>query len=97
MPLLAAGLDTYELGERVERLRQICDEQGRDRATMPVWGRFYLDGTDSWKSKAEQAASLGFSHLSVGFDRFAQPDTPHRQHLDTVIAVIDEIRSIVNA
>ncbi len=96
MPLLAAGLDRFELGERVARLLQICEEQGRDPTTMPVWGRLYLDGTDSWKPKADQAASLGFSHLSVGFDRFAQPGVPHRQHLDTVIAVIDEIRSIVS-
>ncbi len=77
------------------RLRQICEEQGRDPATMPVWGRCYLDGTDSWKVKAEQAAELGFSHFSVGFDRFAHPPTSHEAHLDAVLAVIDEVRSIV--
>ncbi len=95
MPLLALGLDRHTLGDRVVRLRQICEEQGRDPATMPVWGRCYLDGTDSWKVKSEQAAELGFSHFSVGFDRFAHPPTSHEAHLDAVLAVIDEVRSIV--
>ncbi len=96
MPLLAPGMDRFEVGERVVRLRHICEEQGTDPSTMPIWGRFYLDGTDSWKAKAEQAAALGFSHLSVGFDRFARPDTPHRQHLDEVISHADAIRATVN-
>ncbi len=95
MPLLALGLDKHTLEDRVVRLRQICEEQGRDPATMPVWGRCYLDGTDSWKVKSEQAAELGFSHFSVGFDRFAHPPTSHDAHLDAVLAVIEEVRSIV--
>jgi len=95
MPLLALGLDKHTLGDRVVRLRQICEEQGRDPATMPVWGRCYLDGTDAWRVKSEQAAELGFSHFSVGFDRFAHPPTSHEAHLDAVLAVIDEVRSIV--
>jgi probable F420-dependent oxidoreductase len=95
LPLLATGLDEHTLGDRVGRLRQICDEQGRDPQSMPIWGRCYLDGSDSYKAKAEEAAELGFSHLSVGFDRFAHPPTPHEQHLEAVLAVIDEVRSIV--
>jgi probable F420-dependent oxidoreductase len=92
MPLLAPGLDRFEVGERVVRLREICEEQGR--APLPVWGRCYLDGTDSWKTKAEQAAALGFSHFSVGYDRFANPATPHQGHLDAVIEALDEVRAI---
>ena len=95
MPLLAPGLDHHELGERVARLRQICDEHGRDPATMPIWGRCYIDGTDSWRAKSEQAAELGFSHFSVGYDRFANPDTPHLAHLDAVIEIIDDVRALV--
>jgi hypothetical protein len=45
-------------------------------------------------SQAEQAAELGFSHLSVGLDRFALPGTPHRAHLEAVLAVVDEVCSI---
>src|SRR5262245_11737274 len=95
MPLLAPALDKHTVGDRVVRLRQICEEQGRDPATMPVWGRCYLDGTDSWKVRADQAAELGFSHFTVGFDRFAHPPTSHEAHLAAVLAVIDEIRAIV--
>jgi probable F420-dependent oxidoreductase len=95
LPLLAPGLDKHTLGDRVVRLRQICDEQGRDPASMPIWGRCYLDGSDSYKARAEQAAELGFSHFSVGFDRFAHPPTPHEGHLEAVLAVIDEVRAIV--
>jgi hypothetical protein len=94
MPLLAPGLDTHTVGDRVARLRQICEEHGRDPGTLPVWGRCYLDGTDGWRAKVEQAAELGFSHLSVGLDRFALPGTPHHAHLDAVLAVVDEVRVI---
>jgi probable F420-dependent oxidoreductase len=92
MPLLAPGLDRFELGERVDRLQQVCEEQGRE--PMPVWGRCYLDGTDSWKAMAEQAAELAFTHFSVGYDRFANPSTPHEGHLDAVIDVFDKVRAI---
>jgi probable F420-dependent oxidoreductase len=96
MPLLLPGVDRHEVGERVLRLRRLCEEAGRDPGSLPVWGRIYLDGTDSWKPRAEQAAALGFTHLSVGFDRFAHPPTPHAQHLELVMSVIDEVRSIVS-
>jgi probable F420-dependent oxidoreductase len=96
MPLLAAGLDRHTIDDRVERLRQICEEQGRDPSTMPVWGRFYLDGTDGWKAKAEQAKQLGFSHLSVGFDRFVQPDTPHDRQLAAIVEVLNQVKTIVS-
>jgi probable F420-dependent oxidoreductase len=95
MPLLAPGLDRFELGERVTRLRQICEEEGRDPDTMPIWGRCYLDGTDSWRAKAEQAVELGFSHFSVGFDRFADPSASHERHLATVIETLPALRAAI--
>lgn len=95
MPLLAPALEHWTITDRVTRLRQLADDHGRDPATLPVWGRIYLDGSDAWKIQAEQAATLGYSHLSVGLDRFARPGTPHREHLATVIAALDDIRAIV--
>lgn len=95
MPLIMSGVDPYTVGEKVVRLRQLCEEAGRDPATLPVWGRLYIDPTDGWKREAEDAAAIGFSHLSVGFNRFAHPPTPHIGHLERVIEVIDDIRAIV--
>jgi probable F420-dependent oxidoreductase len=95
MPLLLPGIDRFEVGERVERLRQLCADAGRDPATLPVWGRVYLDATDSWQQRCAQAKALSFSHLSVGFDRFAHPPTPHHEHLEFVLSRIDRIRDIV--
>ena len=37
---------------------------------------------------------LGFTHLSVGFNRFAHPPTPHHEHLTTVVRVRDGARAI---
>jgi hypothetical protein len=62
---------------------------------MRIWGRCYLDGTDSWRPRIEQAAELGFSHVSVGFDRFARPEATHAEHLDTVIATLPDIRAAI--
>lgn len=93
MPLLAPALDRHTAADRVVRLRQICEEQGRDPVTMPIWGRCYLDGTDAWKSAVTTAAELGFSHFSVGFDRFAHPEATHEQHLDAVIDALPAIRA----
>ena len=94
MPLIMAGVDPYPVGERVVRLRQLCDEAGRDPATLPVWGRVYIDTSDSWQAATEEAAALGFTHLSVGFNRFAHPPTPHDEHLATVIRMLDGVRAI---
>lgn len=95
MPLIAPGLDTHTVADSVVRLRQICADAGRDPATMPVWGRAYIDDTDSWKPKAEVAAELGFSHFSVGIDRFALPPMGHDEHLDRVLAVVDDIGAVL--
>jgi probable F420-dependent oxidoreductase len=95
MPLIMTGVDPYPVSDRVRRLRQLCEDAGRDPATLPVWGRIYVDSTDSWRAEAETAAEVGYSHLSVGFNRFAHPPTPHHQHLERTIEVVDEVRRIV--
>ena len=95
MPLIMTGVDPYPVADRVRRLRQLCEEAGRDPATLPVWGRIYVDPTDSWRAEAETAAEVGYSHLSVGFNRFAHPPTPHHRHLERTIEVVDEVRRIV--
>lgn len=95
MPLLAPGLDRHTLDDRVRRLRQLCEDHGRDPATLPVWGRWYLDGTDAWKAAAEQAAELGLSHFSVGYNRFVDPGATHEHHLAAVIGVLADIRATV--
>jgi probable F420-dependent oxidoreductase len=95
MPLLLPGVDRHTVGERVPRLHQLCEEAGRDPATMPVWGRLYVGPDDSWRAAAAEAATLGFTHLSVGYDRFANPPAPHDRHLARVLEVIDDIRAIV--
>jgi probable F420-dependent oxidoreductase len=95
MPLIMSGVDPYTVGERVARLRHLCEEAGRDPSTLPVWGRIYVDPSDSWKREAEDAAAIGFSHLSVGFNRFAHPPTPHLGHLERVMEVVDDVRNIV--
>jgi probable F420-dependent oxidoreductase len=93
MPLLLPGIDAFDLGERVVRLRQLCEEAGRDPASLPVWGRHYLDGSGSWRAAAEQAVELGLSHFSVGWNRFAGPPIDHRGHLDAVLDVLDDLRA----
>ena len=61
MPLILAGVDPEPVGERVRRLRHLCEDAGRDPATLPVWGRVYVDPTDSWKAATEEAVELGFT------------------------------------
>jgi probable F420-dependent oxidoreductase len=95
MPLIMRGVDPYQVAEKVARVRQLCQEADRDPATLPMWGRIYVDPTGAWKREAEEAAAIGYSHLSVGFNRFAHPPTPHQQHLERVIEVAGEIRAIV--
>ena len=96
MPLIAPGLDRWEVGERAVRLRRLCEEAGRAPATLPIWGRCYLDGTESWKPKLATALEHGFSHFTVGFDRFAHPEANHGQHLATVIETLPEIRAAID-
>lgn len=64
MPLIIPGLDPIDVAAAVTRLRQLCDDAGRDPATLPVWGRTYL--MPGWERAVEQALALGFTHFSVG-------------------------------
>jgi probable F420-dependent oxidoreductase len=93
MPLLIPGLDRITLHQAVGRLRQLCDEAGRDPATLPIHGRVYLG--DGWQDRVEEALELGCADLSVGFNRLAHPGRSHAEHLDAVVAVKDDLDSIV--
>ena len=93
MPLILPGLDPVQVGPAVVRLRELCDEAGRDPATLPVWGRVYLG--DGWQAKVEQAVELGFSHLSVGFNRMAHPDAGLAGHLDAIVAAKAALDAVV--
>ena len=95
MPLLAPGLDPIDVATAVTRLRQLATDAGRDPATLPVWGRVYLGG-DGYERQVEQAKALGFSHLSVGFNRMAKPDSTHAEHLAAAIEAKPTIDAIVN-
>jgi probable F420-dependent oxidoreductase len=94
MPLLIPGLDRITVADGVTRLRELCEEAGRDPATMPVHGRLYVG--DGWQRQADEAVELGFTDLSVGYNRLADPGRPHDEHLDEVIAVKAEVEAIVN-
>jgi probable F420-dependent oxidoreductase len=95
MPLLIAGMDELAMGDSVRRLRQICEDNGRDPSTMPIWGKLYLDGTDSWKPEAATAAELGYEYLTVGFNRVQVPGRTHDEHLDLVIDTTAEIKAFI--
>jgi probable F420-dependent oxidoreductase len=94
MPLLIPVLDRISVADGVRRLRELCDEAGRDPATLPVHGRVYLG--DGWEAGVEEAVELGFADLSIGFNRLAHPGRPHDEHLDAIIAVKADVESIVN-
>jgi probable F420-dependent oxidoreductase len=85
MPLLLPGLDRVDLAEAVARLRAMAEEAGRDPASLPIHGRVYLD--DGFEARAEQAAELGFSDLSIGFNRRLHPGRSHAEHLERVLEV----------
>jgi probable F420-dependent oxidoreductase len=93
MPLLIPGLDRIPVADGVRRLRELCEEAGRDPATLPVHGRVYLG--EGWQRRVEEAAELGFADLSVGFNRLAEPGRPHDEHLDAVIAAKTELDALV--
>jgi probable F420-dependent oxidoreductase len=94
MPLLIPGLDRISVADGVRRLRELCEEAGRDPATVPIHGRVYLG--DGWQAGVEEAVELGFADLSIGFNRLAHPGRPHDEHLDAIIAVRADVESIVN-
>jgi probable F420-dependent oxidoreductase len=93
MPLLLPGLDKEDVATGVERLRRIAAEEGRDPASLAIHGRVYLG--DGWQREVERALKLGFSDLSVGYNRMANPGRSHEEHLDAIVAVMPEIDRIV--
>ncbi len=93
MPLLIPGLDPIDIASAVTKLRQFCEEAGRDPATLPIHGRVYIG--PGWQAALEQAMQLGFADCSIGFNRLAQPGLSHAEHLDAVIAAKPEIDKLV--
>ena len=93
MPLLLPGRDPIDLRTGVTRLRQIAVEEGRDPERFRSTGRVYLG--EGWQKEVDEALELGFSHLSVGFNRMANPGLAHAQHLDVVLDVKPEVDRLV--
>lgn len=91
MPLLAPGLDAIAFPDALARLRQLCEEQGRDPDTVPVWGRAYLG--PGWQETVIRAKELGCADFSIGVGR--DPDATLDQHLDELLAVKDEVDRLV--
>jgi hypothetical protein len=83
MPLLLPGLDRVELADGVARLRTMAEEASRDPATLPIHGRVYL--AEGFEAQVEQAVELGFSDLSIGFNRILHPGHSHAEHLEVVL------------
>jgi probable F420-dependent oxidoreductase len=93
MPLLLPGFDKEDVVTGVDRLRRIAAEEGRDPASLAIHGRVYLGG--GWQREVERALELGFSDLSIGYNRLANPGRSHQEHLDAIVAVKPEINRIV--
>ena len=93
MPLLIPGLDPTPIATAVTKLRQFCDDVGRDPATLPIHGRVYVG--PGWQAVFEEALELGFADCSIGFNRLAQPGLSHVEHLAAIIAAKAEIDAMV--
>ena len=93
MPLLLPGLDPVDIATGVSRLRQIAEDEGRDPATLPIHGRIYLG--DDFEAQVAQAQELGFSDLSIGFNRIRNPGRSHAEHLEVVIGAKDTVDRLV--
>ncbi len=94
MPLLLPGLDPRDLRTSVKRLREICEEEGRDPDTVPIHGRVYL--LDGWQQLVEENLEVGVESLSVGFPRLAAPNATHAEHLKAVLDAKSEIDRLVS-
>ncbi|HMK13161.1 MAG TPA: LLM class flavin-dependent oxidoreductase, partial [Acidimicrobiales bacterium] len=92
MPLLLPGLDPVDFPSAANRLRELCADEGRDPATMPIHGRVYL--ADGWQHVVEEALVVGVESLSVGFPRLAQK-ADHAQHLGAIIDAKSEIDRLI--
>ncbi len=94
MPLLLPGLDPVDLRTAAKRLREICEEEGRDPDTLPIHGRVYL--LDGWQQMVEENLEVGVESLSVGFPRLAAPKATHADHLKSVLDAKSEIDRLVS-
>ena len=94
MPLLLPGLDPVDLRTAAKRLREICEEEGRDPDTVPIHGRVYL--LDGWQQVVEENLEVGVESLSVGFPRLAAPKASHADHLKSVLDAKSEIDRLVS-
>ena len=52
---------------------------------------------DGWEAEVEQALVLGFSDLSVGFNRLRQPGRPHEEHLERIVEAKASLDRLVGA
>lgn len=93
MPLLIPGLDRIPVADAVVRVRQLCEEAGRDPATLPIHGRVYLG--EGWQRQVDEALELGFADLSFGFNRMANRGLTHDEHLAAVLAAKPELDRLV--
>jgi probable F420-dependent oxidoreductase len=93
MPLLLPGIDEVDLATGVRRVRELCEEAGRDPASLPIHGRVYLG--NGWQREVEQALELGFSDLSVGVNRLAHPGLGLDFHLRALLEVKPELDALV--
>jgi hypothetical protein len=75
------------------RLRQVAEEEGRDPATLPIHGQVYLG--EGYEAQVEEALELGFSDLSIGFNRLLMPGRGHAEHLEVVLAAKPTVDKIV--
>jgi probable F420-dependent oxidoreductase len=89
MPLLLPGIDRTDVCTAVGRLRRLAEAEGRDPGSLPIHGRVYLG--EGWQREVDTALELGFSHLSFGFNRIANPGLAHAEHLDAVLAAKPEL------
>lgn len=94
MPLLLPGLDPIDLRTAAKRLREICEEEGRDPDTVPIHGRVYL--LDGWQQMVEENLEVGVESLSVGFPRLVAPKASHADHLRAVLDAKSEIDRLVS-
>jgi probable F420-dependent oxidoreductase len=93
MPLLVPGLDPIPFAVGARRLRELAEEAGRDPATVSIHGRVYLG--PGWQQGVTEALEAGCSHLSVGFNRMANPGCPHVEHLAAIIEAKPELDALV--
>jgi probable F420-dependent oxidoreductase len=94
MPLLLPGLDPIDLRTGAKRLREICEEEGRDPDTLPIHGRVYL--FDGWQQLVEENLEVGVESLSFGFPRLVAPKLSHAEHLKAVLDAKSEIDRLVS-